>query len=106
MSDVIAKYELLGRRSSGEAFPVRVLLGRPAPSVKMSPAWQCSVTVEPLWSEFTIYGEGSFQTLCLAAKHAVQMLDTFMSQGGVLEYADGELFDAEVFGFKLLPREG
>jgi len=106
MAEVVAEYELVGCRSSGEAFPVRVLLGRPAPSVKTSPAWQCSVTVEPLWSEFTIYGEGSFQALCLAAKHAVQMLETFMVQGGVLKYADGELFDAEVFGFQLLPREG
>jgi hypothetical protein len=106
MPEVIAEYELVGRHSGGEAFPVSVRLCKPVPSAEMSPAWACSVTVDPLWSKpFLIYGEGSFQALCLAAKHAVQMLDTFVAQGGVLQYADGELFEPELFGFKLLPRE-
>lgn len=105
MSQVVAEYELVGRRTSGETFPVRVVICMPEPSTEMSPAWQCSVAVEPLWGKpFTIYGEGSFHTLCLAAKHAVQMLDTFAAQGGVLEYLDGEPFEAESFGFRLLPR--
>jgi hypothetical protein len=33
------------------------------------------------------------------------MLDTFAEHGGVLKYPDGELFEADVFGFKLLARE-
>jgi hypothetical protein len=73
----------------------------------MAPAWSCSVTVEPLWAgPFEICGEGSFQALCLGTKHAVQMLATFIDQGGTLEYKEGGKFEPEVFGFKLLGREG
>jgi len=34
------------------------------------------------------------------------MLATFAEQGGDLEYADGESFNPEVFGFSLLPLAG
>jgi len=44
----------------------------------------------------------SFQALCLAAQHAVQMLATFAEREGTLEYSDGEAFDPAVFGFRLL----
>lgn len=72
----------------------------------MAPAWQCSVSVTPLWNgPFDIYGEGSFQALCLGAKHALQMLDTFVAQGGRLTHSDGSAFESESFGFKLLARE-
>ena len=63
------------------------------------------MVVEPIWEgSFKIYGEGSLHTLCLATKHAVQMLDTFIARGGILEHPDGSLFDTEPFGFALLPR--
>jgi hypothetical protein len=101
----IAEYELVGNRDSGPDFPVRVKLFKPELSQRMDPAWSCIVLVEPLWQKpFEIYGEGSFQALCLAAKHATQILDTFIEQGGVLKYADGELFEPDIFGFKLQPR--
>ena len=105
--DIIATYELLARKGAEPPFPVQVLLCKPIQSERMAPAWCCEVTVEPLWSKpFAIYGEGSFQALCLGAKHAVQMLATFIEQGGSLEYPEGESFDPEVFGFELLPRLG
>ena len=104
MSMPIAEYELLGSYN-GQEFPVRIKLFQPESSQRMAPACSCSVAVDPLWEKpFEIYGEGSFQALCLAAKHAIQMLDTFVQQGGVLKYPDGELFDPTVFGFQLLPR--
>jgi hypothetical protein len=106
MPEVIAEHDLVGRSPEGESVRVRVAISAPEPSVKMSPAWQCAVSVEPLWEgPFMIYGEGSLQALCLAARHAVQMLDTFIAQGGVLEHSDGTEFDTGPFGFKLLPRE-
>ena len=106
MPAVIAEEHLVGRRPGGETFQVRVMIGAPERRVKMSPAWQCTVAVEPLWEgPFAIYGEGSLQTLCLAAKYAVQMLDAFIEQGGTLEYTDGTEFDAKPFGFRLLSRE-
>ncbi len=105
MSVVIAEYKIVGHQSDGVRFPVRVVMYQPEPSADASPAWQCKVTVEPLWTKpFVIYGEGSFQALCLAAKHAVQMLHTFAEQGGVLEYPDGDSFEAESFGFALSRR--
>lgn len=84
-------------------FPVRISICQPIPSKRMAPAWSCSVTVDPLWAKpFEIYGEGSFQALCLGMKHAVQMLATFIEQGGTLEFKEGEAFEPEIFGFKLL----
>lgn len=106
MSDVIANFELIARQEGQASFPMRIEICRPEPSSKMAPAWQCSVSVTPLWNRpFLIYGEGSFQTLCLGAKHALQMLDTFMAQGGTLMHSDGSEFETESFGFKLLARE-
>ena len=103
--DIIASYELLARKDGEPAFSVRVSMCKPIQSESIAPAWCCEVTVDPLWSRpFEIYGEGSFQALCLGAKHAVQMLATFIDQGGTLEYPEGELCDPGVFGFKLLPR--
>lgn len=105
--DVIAEYELIGRRADGADFPVHVRICKPVQSVHMAPAWACSVTVEPLWaSPFDIYGECSFQALCLGAKHAVQLLCTFIEQEGELLHPDGSHFDPSVFGFSLLPRDG
>jgi hypothetical protein len=105
--DIIASYELIAHKGSESPYPVRVLLRKPIQSKRMAPAWSCEVTVEPLWSNpFEIYGEGSFQALCLGAKHALQMLATFIEQGGVLENREGEAFDPEVFGFRLLPPIG
>jgi|APLak6261689865_1056190.scaffolds.fasta_scaffold65661_1 hypothetical protein len=105
-NEVIAEYALVGQRPGEAEFPIQIVIWKPAPSEKMSPAWECSVSVEQLWKKpFVIYGENSFQALCLASKHAVQMLDTFAEHGGVLKYPDGELFEADVFGFKLLARE-
>ena len=102
--DIIASYELLARKEGEPPFSVRVFMCKPIQRESMAPAWCCEVTVDPLWSRpFEIYGEGSFQALCLGAKHAVRMLATFIDQGGTLESPEGELFDPEVFGFKLLP---
>jgi hypothetical protein len=105
--EIVAIYELVASKGAELPFPVRVLLYKPVQSERMAPAWSCKVTVEPLWAKpFEIYGEGSFQALCLGAKHAVQMLAAFIEQGGVLEYGEGEAFDPEVFGFRLLPPSG
>jgi hypothetical protein len=105
-TDVIAEYELVGRRATGPEFAVHVRICKPVQSVRMAPAWSCSVTVEPLSSKpFEIYGEGSFQALCLGAKHAVQMLATFMEQEGTLHHPEGDPFDVTVFGFQPLPPE-
>jgi hypothetical protein len=106
MPDAIATYELVGRRGNTAPFPVRIAIYKPALSVAMSPAWACTVEVSPIAHKpLVIFGEGSFQALCLAARFAVQTLDTFLEQGGVLEYSNGESFDPSVFGFALLARQ-
>ena len=108
MSNLIAQYEILGRQGPGSPrFQVRVSIHKPVQSVETPTAWACTVSVDPLWSKpFEIFGEGSFQALCLGAKHAVQMLATFVQQGGVLEHADGESVELANFGFRLLPPDG
>jgi hypothetical protein len=103
--DFVAEHRLVGRDAKGSAFAVRIALARPEPSLRMSPAWSCTVVVEPIASApFEIFGEGSLQALCLGAKHAIQTLATFIEQGGRLEYEAGEVFEPSVFGFDLLPR--
>jgi hypothetical protein len=105
--DVIATYELQGRNENGAVFPVQVLLCRPRESVQMAPAWASEFIVVPFMQESReIYGEGSFQSLCLAARSAVELLVAIVDQGGILEYSDGTTFDPEVFGFRLLSNRG
>lgn len=104
-SEAIAEHALLAQRPGEAELPVQVVICKPTPSVAMSPAWECSVSLAPLWEmPFVIYGDDSFQALCLASRHAVQMLDTFAEQGGLLKHPDGEPYEANVFGFKLLAR--
>lgn len=105
--EVIAEYELVGCRADSAEFPVHVRICRPVQSVRMAPARSCSVVVHPLWAKpFEIYGDSSFQALCLGAKHAVQMLATFIEQEGELRYSDGSGFEPSAFGFSLLARDG
>ena len=108
MSELIAQYEAFGREErDGPSFPVRVYLHKPVQSVDTPTAWSCTVSVDPMWPRrFEIFGEGSFQALCLGAKHAVQMLAAFVEQGGVLEHPDGESVELTNFGFELLPANG
>ena len=103
MPELEAEYGIQGRNPSGSSFPVRVSIFKPVRSTDTPTAWACSVAVQPLWVEpFEIYGEGSFQALCLGSKHAVQMFATFVEEGGTLEYSGGGVLEAECFGFKSL----
>jgi hypothetical protein len=105
MSDVVAEYELVGSEVGGSRFAVHAVLCRPMQIEATSSQWFCNVSASPFLSKpIGIYGDSSFQTLCLAARFVVQTLDTFMSQGGRLEHADGDSFDVDVFGFDMLPR--
>lgn len=105
--DVIATYELQGRNEGGAVFLVQVFLCRPHESVRMAPAWASEFLVVPFMQESReIYGEGSFQSLCLASRSAVELLASFVEQGGTLEYSDGASFDPGVFGFRLLSDRG
>jgi len=96
--------QLMGR-SEGKEFAVAVSISAPAPSERMAPAWSCLVTVAPMWAKpFEIYGDDSFQALCLGARQAIQMLAAFLQQGGTLLHPDGTGFDLQVFGFALSPQ--
>ena len=99
MTELIAEYQLIGKRVGEPTFAIRLAICKPEQSESMAPAWGCLVTVSPLNSKpLTIYGDGSFQALCLGIRHAMQMLQGFVEQGGSLEYENGESFDASVFG--------
>ena len=103
--DLIAEYTLIGHQTGRDPFPVHARIWKPMQSNSMAPAWSCTVSVEPFYSKsFDIYGDDSFQALCLGAKHVVQMLATFAEQEGTLRHPDGEVVDLSVFGFSLLPR--
>jgi hypothetical protein len=103
MSDVIAEYALVGRAADGTTFPVQITLYRPIVSIEFAPAWECATGIAPWLNIAPIYGVDAFQSLCLAAKHIVQTLDTHVQHGGRLEYDDGAKFDPSVFGFQLVP---
>ena len=107
MLELIAIHVVVGRHElSGPAFQVRVSIYKPVQAIDAPNAWSCTVLVDPLWSKpFEIFGEGSFQALCLSAKHAVQMLATFVQQGGVLEHENGESVELAHLGFSLLPTD-
>lgn len=105
MSQPIATLELLGQLGTAPAFPVRVAVGAPILD-ELPSTFACNVEVQPLHTKpFTIYGEGSLQALSLASKHAIQMLATFIEQGGSLTYPDGDAFDPRAYGFRLLGEE-
>ena len=100
MTEVIAEYTLMGKRAGEPAFPISLVICKPELSEAMAPAWGCLVTVSPLNSKsLSVYGDGSFQALCLGIRHAMQMLQGFVEQGGALQYENGESFDPSVFGF-------
>jgi hypothetical protein len=102
VTEHVATLELLGASPEGGAFAVRVAVGPPfleeAPS-----AYACEVSVSPLLSRtHRIFGEGPLQALCLASQHALQVLATFLEQGGKLTHNDGSVFEPQSYGFRLL----
>jgi hypothetical protein len=98
----VATLELLGVSPEGGRFPVRVAVG--LPFLKEEPsAYACEVSISPLLSRtHRIFGEGPLQALCLASQHALQILATFIEQGGVLTHNDGSEFEPQSYGFRLL----
>ena len=103
MSQPVATLEVFGNLGDAPKFPIRVSLF--APVLAETPStFTCLVEVLPLDSKArAIYGEGSMQALCLAARHAIQSLATFVEQGGRLTYANSDDdFDVSAYGFRLL----
>jgi hypothetical protein len=102
MNHPLATIDLIAYRGASEPFPVQVRLFSPELTDPPS-TYSCVVELHGLSSRARrIYGEGSFQALCLAAQHAIQSLATFAEQEGQLENTEGESFDPTVFGFRLL----
>jgi len=102
MSAAIGTLKLFGAKVGAPLFPITVSIFAPVLAEPPS-TFTCQVEVFPLDSSArAIYGEGSLQALCLAARHAIQLLATFVEQGGQLSYANGESFDLGSYGFRLL----
>jgi hypothetical protein len=101
MSQPIATLDLIGMTADAPAFSVRVNIF--APVLHETPStYVCTVEVQPIYaSPFNIYGEGSLQALSLGAKLALQILVTFVEQGGNITYLGGGEFAPEVYGFHL-----
>ena len=85
-----ASFEAVGIDSERGRFPVKVTIGVPYLSKREPDTWRCPVAVDPLSPNLRdIAGSDAFQSLCLAACLAVDLLQSFVEKGGRVTY-DGE----------------
>lgn len=101
IANVIARAEFIGRDANGEEFPIVIEIGQPfSPDDFSTTTGACEIAVLPFLKRFTIYGEGSFQALCLALRHVQRELIHFQEGGGILRYeggGDGDQIDLADF---------
>jgi hypothetical protein len=86
----IASFEAIGIDSERGRFPVKVTIGAPYLSRLEPDTWRCAVSIDPLYPHLRdIAGGDAFQSLCLASRLAVDLLQSYIEKGGRLTY-DGE----------------
>lgn len=84
----MATLELVEITSADTRRPIRIEVGRPHPDGRG--AWACSVLAQGLDAKVReIYGEDSFQALCLAIRHVHTYLKCVLEQGSRLVHVDG-----------------
>ena len=90
MNAPIATLEAIAIDREGTRFPVKVEIGTPYLSKREPDTWRCAVSIEPLHKSLRdIAGGDAFQVLCLASRMAVDLLQSFVANGGRLTY-DGD----------------
>ena len=90
MNPPMASFEAVGIDSQRGRFQVKVVIGAPYLSRREPDTWRCPVTVDPLFPDLRdMAGSDAFQSLCLAAGLAIDLLQSFVEKGGRLTY-DGE----------------
>ena len=76
--------------ADGVRFPFQVTIGIPYLLQTEPDTWRCPVAIDPLHTHLPdIAGGDAFQSLCLASRLAVDLLHTFVQDGGRLTF-DGE----------------
>lgn len=89
--ETVAESSLVGVRSDGERFSIRVTVGRPLQSE--DGLWACSVGLEGLYERLAPQkSDDSFHALCLGIFLLRNLLNGFLEDGGRLLIAgsDGE----------------
>jgi hypothetical protein len=83
----IASLEAITVDRDGTRFPIKVEIGTPYLSKREPDTWRCSVSIEPLHKSLhDIAGGDAFQALCLASRMAIDLLRSFVDNGGRLTY--------------------
>ena len=90
MDAPVASFEAIAIDSERGRFPVKVSIGTPYLSNREPDTWRCPVAVDPLYPHLRdIAGGDAFQALCLASRLAIDLLQSYVANGGRLTY-DGE----------------
>jgi hypothetical protein len=94
MADVIARESVFGARPGGTRFAIEVSVGKPFRVEGVAAEeWICPLTLSPLFGVRDVHGNSSLQALCLALSLAVDSLEKFRADGGLLTYEDGTDYD-------------
>lgn len=100
MDDAIAGDDIIGVRPSGERITIKLRLGRPYRKDIDPDTWACPVSLEPLYSRIPdVVGDSSFQSLCLAARLALYLLDGLKQDGGRVLCDDSTDFPFDAYAF-------
>jgi hypothetical protein len=85
----VAAADFVAVHPDGTRTPLRVRLGKPRSAVANE--WTCALALDGLYDDLpAVAGNDALQALGLAWRLAGQLLTSFESQGGRLEFDDGE----------------
>ncbi len=98
MNSVIATATFFAQRPGEDRFAVTVKIGTPYRIQKGGDQWACPVAIDPLFDNLVdIQGSDSLQALCFALRFAMDLLNSFEADGGVLTYRNGERFPVDAY---------
>jgi len=100
MNSVIAKESLIAKRANEDPFELKIEIGTPYQIGSDPEEWACPVGLSPLYQNLhDAHGGNSFQSLCLAASLALDLLHGFIEKGGSLRFPNGDNFPLEAYSF-------
>ena len=101
MQEIIAKLDLVFKKTSGEKFPVSVEINKPYEIIDAENGnyAACSVAMRGLYSNLQdMRGEDEFQALLLALGLVQRLMTDFLKKGGKIYYPDEDSeFDPDIY---------
>jgi|SRR5580765_7243247 hypothetical protein len=100
MNSVIAMESLIATRAGEDPFELKIEIGTPYKVGSDPEEWACPLALSPLYQKLhDAHGGNSFQSLCLAASLALDLLHGFLEKGGSLTFPNGDTFPFEAYSF-------